>query len=119
VLAISGTVLESVARDAGLAAFSEIFADRGYTGKGTLVPRGTPGAMITDPDAAADRLFSFFASGVMPSADGGSVALAADSVCIHGDSPHAVAMARHLRAAFVARGITIAPFLPPPFPPGA
>lgn len=114
VLAISGTVLERVARDAGLAAFSEIFADRGYTATGTLVPRGSPGAMITDPAAAADRLFGFFASGAMPTAEGGSVTLAADSVCIHGDSPHAVAMARHLRAAFVAGGITIAPFLPVP-----
>lgn len=114
VLAISGTVLEHVARDAGLAAFSEIFADRGYSAKGTLVPRGSPGAMIEDPAAAADRLFGFFASGEMPTNDGGSIALGGDSVCIHGDSPHAVAMARHLRAAFVAGGITIAPFLPVP-----
>jgi UPF0271 protein len=114
VLAISGTVLERVARDTGLAAFSEIFADRGYTAQGTLVPRGTPGAMIEDPAAAADRLLGFFASGTMPTADGGSIALAADSVCIHGDSPHAVAMAQQLRARFEAGGIRIAPFLPAP-----
>ena len=114
-LAISGTVLETVARDLGLATFSEIFADRGYTPKGTLVPRGTPGAMIENPDAAAERLFGFLDSGVMPTVGGDPIRLAADSICIHGDSAHAVAMARHLRAAFMARGITIAPFcnLPP------
>lgn len=110
-LAISGTLLEGLARDAGTPVFSEIFADRGYTPKGTLVPRGTPGAMIEDPDAATTRLFDFFASGVMPSVGGDPVALNADSVCIHGDSPHAVAMARHLRAAFTARGLTIKSFL--------
>ena len=111
VLAISGTVLAHVARDAGLAVFSEIFADRGYAPDGTLVPRGSPGAMITDPDAAAARLFGFFDSGLMPTVGGEPVALAVDSVCIHGDSPHAVAMARHLKNAFVARGLAIAPFV--------
>lgn len=110
-LAISGTVLEIVARDAGMGVFSEVFADRGYTPQGTLVPRGTPGAMIEDAQVAASRLFDFFASGVMPSVGGEPVALRADSVCIHGDSPHAAAMARHLRAAFTARGLMIAPFI--------
>ena len=109
-LAISGTRLEIVARDMGLATFSEVFADRAYTPKGTLVPRGTPGAMIDSPDAAAERLFAFFDSGLMPTMGGDAIPLAVDSVCIHGDSAHAVAMARHLRAAFVARGVTIAPF---------
>ena len=109
-LAISGTRLETVARDMGLATFSEVFADRAYTPKGTLVPRGTPGAMIDSPDAAAERLFGFLDSGLMPTMGGDAIPLAVDSVCIHGDSAHAVAMARHLRAAFVARGVTIAPF---------
>ncbi|KAB7647601.1 LamB/YcsF family protein [Polymorphobacter fuscus] len=112
VLAISGTVLERLARDAGVSVFSEVFADRGYAPAGTLVPRGTPGAMIADEGAAAARLFGFLDSGLMPTVGGDPVALAVDSVCIHGDSPHAVAMARHLRAAFVDRGIAIAPFLP-------
>lgn len=111
VLAISGTVLARAARDAGVAVFSEIFADRGYAADGTLVPRGSPGAMITDPDAAATRLFGFFDTGLMPTVGGAPVALAVDSVCIHGDSAHAVAMAQHLRNAFVARGLAIAPFI--------
>jgi UPF0271 protein len=112
VLAISGTLLEGMARDAGLAAFSEVFADRGYTPHGTLVPRGRRGAMIEAPEAAAERLFGFLDTGQMPSVGGPPIALAADSICIHGDSPHAVAMARHLRAAFVGRGIAIKPFYP-------
>jgi UPF0271 protein len=110
VLAISGTCLETVAKDAGIATFSEIFADRGYTPKGVLVPRGTPGAMIEAPEAAAARLFGYFDTGLMPTVGGPAIPLAADSVCIHGDSPHAVAMAQHLRSAFVARGLQIAPF---------
>ncbi len=111
VLAISGTMLERVARDAGVAVFSEIFADRGYAPDGTLVPRGTAGAMITDPDAAAARLFGFFDTGLMPTVAGVPVPLAVDSVCVHGDSAHAVAMAQQLRAAFTARGLAIAPFI--------
>ena len=111
VLAISGTVLATVARSAGVAVFCEIFADRGYAPDGTLVPRGSPGAMITDPEAAAARLFGFFDSGLMPTVGGEAIALVVDSVCIHGDSPHALALARHLRDVFVARGLAIVPFI--------
>jgi UPF0271 protein len=112
ILAISGTVLEQVARESGIAVFSEVFADRGYTPAGNLVPRGEPGAMIEDADLAAERLLRFLDTGEMPTVGGGTVPLAADSVCIHGDSPHALAMARRVRAAFEARGIGVAAFLP-------
>jgi UPF0271 protein len=111
ILAISGTVLEQVARARGLAVFSEIFADRGYTPQGLLVPRSEPGAMIHDPETALQRLLGFFQDWQMPTVDGTPVPLAAHSVCIHGDSPDAVAMARHIRAGFTARGIGIAPFI--------
>ena len=113
VLAISGTVLERVARAEGLTAYSEIFADRGYTPAGHLVPRSEPGAMISDGAAASERLLDFLDSGEMPTVSGAPVQLAVDSVCIHGDSPHAVAMARHIRAAFHARGVAITAFLRP------
>jgi UPF0271 protein len=109
ILAISGTALERVARDEGATVFSEIFADRGYTAEGNLVPRGEPGALIEDPPTATERLLRFLDTGRMPTASGGEVALAADSICIHGDSPHAVEMARHIRAALEARGIELAP----------
>lgn len=111
VLAISGTCLEKAARDAGLRVFSEIYADRAYTLAGQLAPRGTPGAVIHDADAAAERLLSFFDSGAMPTIDGGAIRLAADSICVHGDKSAAVAMAQRVRMALETRGLTIAAFI--------
>ena len=110
-LAISGTELEQAARIAGIPVFSEIFADRGYTPEGRLVPRAKPGAMIHDPEAAAARLLSFLDSGLMPVVGGDPIRLAAQSICIHGDSPGAVAMARHIRSRLTTAGVTIAAFL--------
>ena len=111
ILAISGTVLERAANDAGVAVFSEVFADRGYTPAGNLVPRGEPGALIDDADAAAARIAAFLRSAAMPTTSGGHVPLRAHSICIHGDSPHAVLTARRLRQTLEADGLTIAPFL--------
>ena len=110
-LAISGTELEDAARAAGIPVFSEIFADRGYTPEGRLVPRSQPGAMIHDPEIAAARLLSFLDSGLMPVVGGDPIRLAAQSICIHGDSPGAVAMARHIRSRLTTAGVAIAAFL--------
>lgn len=112
-LAISGTLLEDAAHRAGLPVRSEVFADRGYLASGRLVPRGHPGAMIHDPDEAADRMIAFLGSGLMPSIDGPPVRLAAHSICVHGDSPGAVAMASRLRERLAGAGFTLAPFLGP------
>jgi 5-oxoprolinase (ATP-hydrolysing) subunit A len=111
ILAISGTELEGVARARGMQVYSEIFADRSYTARGRLVPRDHPQAMITDPDIATGRLVRFFESGLMPSIEGAAVRLKADSICIHGDSPHAVAMAHRLKSGLIEAGIAIAPFI--------
>jgi UPF0271 protein len=111
VLAISGTELERAAAGAGLRVFSEIYADRGYAADGQLVPRSQPGALIHDAKEAAARLVAFFDSGVMPTVDGGGVRLAADSICVHGDNPAAIAMATHVRAILIEQGLTIAPFV--------
>ena len=111
-LAISGTELEHAARAAGINVFSEIFADRGYLPNGRLVPRSQPGAMIHDPEAAVTRLLWFFASGQMPVVGGDPIPLAAQSICVHGDSPGAVEMARQIRSGLGAAGVTIAAFLP-------
>lgn len=111
VLAISGTELEVAARSRGLKVYSEIFADRAYTSHGKLVPRSQTGAMITDPQIAASRLLGFFQTGMMPTIDGPPIRLAAHSICIHGDSPHAVSMARYLRKTLSEAGLTFAPFL--------
>ena len=91
--------------------FSEIFADRGYTPAGRLVPRSQPGAMIHDAQAAVTRLLAFLETGLMPVVGGDPIPLAAQSICVHGDSPGAVAMARDIRSRLTAAGVTIAAFL--------
>lgn len=110
-LAISGTELEAAGRAAGVAVFSEIFADRAYLPDGRLMPRSRPGAVLHDPEAVAERLVRFLDTGLMPVAGGDPIRLAAHSVCVHGDTAGAVAMARQLRAGIEAAGITVAPFL--------
>ena len=111
ILAISGTELEHAARAVAIPVFSEIFADRGYLPDGRLVPRAKPGAMIHDPDAAVARLLGFLESGLMPVVGSDPVPLVAHSICVHGDSPGAVEMARQIRARLGAAGVTIAAFL--------
>lgn len=113
-LAISGTALEEAGQTAGLPVYSEIFADRAYLPNGRLVPRGHFGAMITDPALAAARLVDFLTSGLMPVLGGSPIPLRAQSICVHGDSPHAVGMARQVRLALGQAGIAVAPFLPHP-----
>ena len=109
-LAISGTELEAAGRAAGLATFTEVFADRAYLPNGRLVPRSQAGAMISDPAEATARLLDLLQSGEMPVLGGGAVRLAAQSICVHGDSAHAVAMAQEVRRGLSAAGVTIAPF---------
>lgn len=109
-LAISGTELERAGRAEGLEVYSEIFADRAYLADGRLAPRAREGAVLHDAEAAAQRLLDFLATGRMPVIDGGHVALEAHSICVHGDGPAAVAMARRVRAALEAEGVTFAPF---------
>lgn len=111
VLAISGTELELAAREAGVAVYSEIFADRGYLSTGRLVPRSRPDAMIHDPQEAADRLVSYLETGLMPVVDGAPIRLDAHSICVHGDGPSAIAMAAHIRKTLAARGVILKSFL--------
>ncbi len=111
ILAISGTVLEQVARAAQVPVFSEIFADRAYQSNGQLLPRSQPGAVIHDAEAAATRLLAFLDSGLMPVLNGDPIPLAAQSICVHGDNPSAVQMAQLIRARLTAAGIGLAPFL--------
>lgn len=111
VLAISGTALERAAAAAGLRVFSEVYADRGYTPAGDLVPRSQPGAVLHDADQAAARLAAFLATGEMPTVEGGSVALKVDSICVHGDNPAAVAMASRVRSVLREQGVEVAAFI--------
>lgn len=111
ILAISGTELELAARAAGVEAFSEIFADRAYLPNGRLVPRSQAGAVLHDADEAAGRLVRFLETGRMPVIEGQPIALAAQSICVHGDTAGAIGMAQAIRARLDAAGATIAPFL--------
>lgn len=95
---------------AGLAVHQEIFADRGYTEEGQLIARGQPGAMIEAADAAADRVLAMVEAGAIITAQGTRLPTPIRSVCVHGDSVHAVAMARAVRARIEGAGIRLAPF---------
>jgi len=110
-LAISGTELEKAGNQVGLNTFSEIFADRAYQSNGQLVPRSQEGSVIKDALAASERLLRFLETGDMPTIDGGSVRLKAESICIHGDNPAAVAMARNLKQQLEQQGVKVKPFL--------
>ena len=96
----------------GLAGVVEIFADRGYTEEGHLIPRGKPGAMILDPDEAAARVVAMVEAGAIITASGRHVPTAIGSVCVHGDSPHAVESARRVRGALEGAGIAVRAFAP-------
>ena len=111
ILAISGTELELSARAAHIPVYSEVFADRSYLATGRLTPRSRPDAMIHDAKAATDRLLAFFDTGLMPVVDGNPIPLAAQSICVHGDSPGAVTMARLIRQNLAAAGVILAPFI--------
>lgn len=113
ILAISGTALEMAARDLGLTAYSEVYADRAYLATGQLVPRSRPGAVLHDVDEAVGRLMAFLRSGRMPVVDGEPIPLAAHSVCVHGDNAESVRMAREIRSRLQAEGVAVASFLTP------
>ena len=109
-LCLSGSVTERVAREMGLPVGAEIFADRAYLADGTLMPRGQPGAVIDDPAAVVARVRRMLGDGCVTAACGTVLPLAMDSLCLHGDTPGAVVLARTLRAAIEAEGWRIAPF---------
>lgn len=108
-LVLAGTAQEAVARDLGAAWAGEIFADRGYNDDATLVARGMAGAMIHDPAEAAARMVAFVRGGAIVATSGKKMPAACDSICLHGDGPDAVAIARAVRAALEAEGVTLSP----------
>jgi len=111
VLGLPGSELLRAAEAAGLRAVPEFFVDRGYTAEGTLVPRSQPGALLHEADAGAARVLRLLTDGVVRSVDGTDVAVRAESACVHGDSPGAVAMAQAVRAALAAEGVELRAFV--------
>jgi UPF0271 protein len=112
-LAIAGTELVGAGERAGLRVASEVFADRAYLPTGRLVPRGRPGAVLEEPEAVAARVVAMVEEGALTAQDGTRVPVAVDSVCVHGDTPGAVAIARRVREALEAAGATVAAFAGP------
>ena len=97
-LGLPDSAIGSAARSAGVPFWREGFLDRAYRDDGTLVPRSEPGAVLSDPDDAARRAVELTASGRV------------DSLCVHGDSPHALTMAEAALAALERAGIEVRPF---------
>lgn len=112
-MALAGSPLIQQARAAGLTVVAEAFADRAYTGQGRLVSRREKGAVLHDPEIVARRMLRLVCEGVVETIDGGVARVEAQSICVHGDSPDAVAMARRLRAVFEAEGVAIRSFITP------
>jgi UPF0271 protein len=109
-LGLPGSRLHERAESAGLPVVTEAFGDRAYTAAGTLVPRREEGAVITDPDAVAERSVSLARSGVVTSRCGRSIAVRARSLCLHGDTPGAVELARRVRARLEDAGVRVEAF---------
>jgi 5-oxoprolinase (ATP-hydrolysing) subunit A len=109
-LGLAGSCLIDAGRDAGLRTAAEAFADRAYASDGSLISRSVDGAVIHDVEAVAARALRLVAMGRVTTMDGGDVAVRADSICVHGDTPGALALVRAIRTRLVAEGIAIAAF---------
>ena len=102
--------MKKVAEEMGLPTVSMVFADRGYTEDGNLVPRGTPGDMITDPDEAVARVVRMIKEGKVIANTGKEIDVKADTVLVHGDGAHAVEFVLALKKAFAENDIQIKAF---------
>jgi UPF0271 protein len=105
----AGSLLLEAALEAGLPVAGEGFADRRYRPDGTLVSRKDPDALLCDPDEAAEQAVHLARDGWVTASDGSRVALRPDTICLHGDTPGAVSIARRVRERLAAEGIAVAP----------
>lgn len=111
-LAAPGSVAVTAAEAAGVAVVTEGFVDRGYTARGALVPRGEPAAVLPTSEACVEQATSMALEHVVRAVDGTLVPLSVRSLCVHGDTPHAVRTARQVRAALLAAGVVVRSFAP-------
>ncbi|MFI0485110.1 LamB/YcsF family protein [Actinomadura sp. 9N215] len=107
-LTLAGSAVRDVAE--GLTVVAECFADRAYTPSGRLVSRREPGAVVHDRDTVVQRAVRMAVEGTVISVDGDAVALDARSMCVHGDTPGAVDLARSVRSALSEAGVALEPF---------
>lgn len=108
-LALSGSRWIEIAEDMGLRVAREVFADRALMPDGTLAPRSKPGAVLHDADQIAERTLRMVTEGTVEAVDGSEVEVVADSICLHGDTPGAVAMARAVRDTLEGAGVQVVP----------
>ena len=108
-LAPAASALVVAGRAAGLPVVEEIFADRAYLPDGQLVPRSRPDAMIHGAEACLAHVLAMLDAGALIAVDGTRIATSIGSICVHGDNPGAVAVARHLREQLAARGHQVLP----------
>ncbi|MDB5615102.1 MAG: lactam utilization protein [Devosia sp.] len=109
-MALSGAPVVEQARAAGLTVICEVFADRAYMPDGTLASRAQAGSVLHDPEAIAHRMIRLVEQGKLTAIDGSALTLEAQSICIHGDTPAAVAIAHQLRSELGGAGVTLASF---------
>ena len=108
-MGLSGGGLVAAGRAVGLRVAEEVFADRSYAPDGTLTPRGQPGAVLHDPAQVAARIVRLAREGRVAATDGSDLTLAADTICLHGDSPGAAGLAREVRRVLEAGGVAVRP----------
>jgi UPF0271 protein len=110
VLTLPASSVHAVAAGMGIATITEAFPDRLYEANGQLVSRSQRGAVLHDPDVVARRAVRMATNGRLTAVDGSEVDVAARSLCVHGDTPEAVAIATAVRRALETAGITVQPF---------
>jgi len=110
IMVLAGTAQEAAARSLGARMACEIFADRAYNADCTLVDRRQPGAVIHDADRAAARILEMLRAGAIIAEDGTQIPARIDTICLHGDTPEAVGIAKSLRAGLEAAGVRVARF---------
>lgn len=109
-LGLPGSAVHAIAAREGLATVAECFADRAYTPAGTLVPRRSPGAVLHDQGEVAARAVRMATARTVTAVDGSQIAVDARSICVHGDTPDAVLLARAVRDGLIAAGVTLRAF---------
>ena len=104
---LPGSHLITEGESAGLTTAGEAFADRNYMSDGSLVSRKRPDAQVHDADEAVRRAIRMVREGIVTPVDGDDIRIKVDTICIHGDGPHAAEFARRLRTSFESAGIAV------------
>lgn len=108
-LGLPGSRHETAARELGVPFAAEAFADRAYERDGSLVARSRAGSVLHDPQAVADRVVRMVREQTIETAEGASLHLHADSICVHGDNPAALAIVERVRQALDGAGVRVGP----------